>query len=69
MYSEEPKEPKVVVYKDHELPKIWVWEVHGIDEKIHYQGKEQNFNDAYEAGKKARSKYCKKINKRGPDDE
>lgn len=69
MLMEEPKEPKLVVYKHHELPKIWVWEVHGLDEKIYYQGTEKTFNEAYEIAKKNLAKYCKKVNRKGGNDE
>jgi len=49
-----------VIYKHYETPKIWVWEIHGVDEKIHYHGEESSFDSAYEIAKKNLAKYNRK---------
>lgn len=64
MYRDEQPDVKIVAYKDHEDTGLWIWEVFGLDGKIHYQGKEKNFNEAYEAAKKGRSKYNRKMNRK-----
>lgn len=56
----EDKEPKVVIYKDV-LPRTWIWEVHGVDDKIYYKGTEETFQAAYDIAKKTRSKNYRKL--------
>lgn len=60
MRDRDVKEAKLVIYKHHDTPKIWVWEIHGLDEKIHHTGEENSFNEAYEIAKKTLAKYNRK---------
>jgi hypothetical protein len=60
MQDRDVKEAKLVIYKHYETPKIWVWEIHGVDEKIHYHGEESSFDSAYEIAKKNLAKYNRK---------
>ena len=62
--QEDQKEPKIVVYRHYEVSNIWVWELHGLDEKIHYSGECKTFNEAYESAKKGRNKYNRKIDRK-----
>lgn len=61
--QEGQEEAKIVIYKHYEVHGIWVWEVHGLDEKIHYLGECKSFKEAYEIARKNRNKYNRKFGK------
>ena len=60
-YDQDPKEPKVVVYKDYERKGVWIWEVYNIDEKKCHEGTAMSFNEAYEEAKATRAKHNRKL--------